>query len=265
MKTYSSTFYAERKSGANQSARLVVPVVLKLLPCASVIDVGCGTGEWLSVFQEHGVQDIVGVDGEYVDRDLLQIPRDNFTGSDLRSGLTLDRKFDLAVSLEVAEHLPADHASIFVDSLTRLSPVVLFSAAVPFQEGTNHINEQWPDYWVEKFLSRNFVPVDCLRRMLWEDSKIDWWYAQNIMFFVCRDQLSHYPLLQQHYENERSRPLSLIHPTLWEYKANKVAGLEAELRVYKKKWEKLQNNRFLRILNWFYRFFRLDSLGQASE
>jgi hypothetical protein len=61
------------------------------------------------------------------------------------------RTFDLAICLEVAEHLPPEAAEGFIDSLTRLAPVVLFSAAITFQVGNQHLNGQWPDYWATLF------------------------------------------------------------------------------------------------------------------
>ena len=63
---------------------------------------------------------------------------------DLAQPLQIDRRFDLALSLEVAEHLPPECGSEFVQTLTDLSSVILFSAAIPFQGGTDHLNEQWP-------------------------------------------------------------------------------------------------------------------------
>ena len=262
---YTSQFYAERKSGSSESAKVIVPLVLGLIQCSSVIDVGCGTGEWLSVFRENGVTDILGVDGDYVDRDLLGIPGDRFLSRDLNSGFNLDRHFDLAVSLEVAEHLPPEGGERLVESLTTLSPIVLFSAAVPFQEGTNHINEQWPDYWVEQFRRRDFVPLDCLRNKLWRHERIDWWYAQNIMFYVRRDELSKHPRLQEFYEGEFSEPLPIIHPSLWLHKTSRVASLEAELATARGKLQTLQTNPLFRILLSLYRMFSLNSLSRNSE
>ena len=113
----------------------MVPLVLQLLPVRSVVDVGCGDGSWLVVFRKLGVKEILGIDGEYVDPGLLQIPQDCFQAFDLAKPFSLGRVFDLAVSLEVAEHLPAECAPGFVECLTRLAPSVLFSAAIPFQGG----------------------------------------------------------------------------------------------------------------------------------
>src|SRR5215211_1558289 len=154
MHRYSEDYYAVRKEGTRSSAEVIVPLVLEVVKARSVIDVGCGTGEWLSVFKEHGVEDIWGVDGEYVNIKTLAIPEERFIPYDLKRPYRIDRAFDLVVSLEVAEHLPADCAETLVDSLTGLGSVVLFSAAIPYQGGEHHINEQWPEYWIRLFHSK---------------------------------------------------------------------------------------------------------------
>src|SRR5262249_50066622 len=150
----------------------------------SIVDVGCGLGTWLAAFRELGVTDVVGIDGEYVDRDLLEIPQEQFREVDLSAPFSLDRTFDLAISLEVAEHLPPEAAEAFVESVARLAPVVLFSAAIPFQSGNHHLNEQWPDYWTTLFRRHNYVPIDCIRGKIWDNYEVEPWYVQNSLIFA---------------------------------------------------------------------------------
>jgi hypothetical protein len=130
------------------------------------------------------MEDIFGIDGFYVRRELLEIPPEKFVAHDLQEPFRLDRIFDLVVSLEVAEHLPKESAAGFVESLTRLAPVVLFSAAIPFQGGEGHLNEQWPEYWARLFEARGYAPVDCLRRRVWQSPNVSWYYAQNVLIYV---------------------------------------------------------------------------------
>jgi SAM-dependent methyltransferase len=212
MSPYTNAYYQSLREGARRSARVVVPLVLRLLQPRKVVDVGCGQGSWLAVFREHGIEDILGIDGDYVDRGQLEIPPERFLSWDLTRPLRLERSFDLAVSLEVAEHLPADGAGAFVESLTALAPVVLFSAAAPYQGGQNHINEQWPAYWAKWFAARDYVPIDCLRRHLWDDDRVEWWYAQNMLLFARRVYLERLPLLRQEYERAGGTAPSLVHP-----------------------------------------------------
>jgi SAM-dependent methyltransferase len=209
---YTKEFYESLRNGAMRSAEVIAPLVLKFVPAHSVIDVGCGEGDWLAAFQKAGVEDILGIDGEHVDQDHLQIPQRQFHVADLTKPLRIGRVFDLAVSLEVAEHLPADCAAIFVESLVRLAPAVLFSAAIPFQGGTHHVNEQWPDTWAGLFRERDYLAVDLVRKRVWKDESVDWWYAQNTMLFVHPHLLETNSALRTEFEQTNPDQLSLVHP-----------------------------------------------------
>jgi SAM-dependent methyltransferase len=209
---YTEQYYEAHRGGARQSARVLVPLVLRYFRPSSVLDVGCGQGTWLAVFREHGIKDVWGVDGEYVDRARLEIPPERFLAWDLTRRLLFERRFDLVMSLEVAEHLPAECADQFVDSLTRLGPLVLFSAAAPHQGGANHVNEQWPAYWAQRFHARGYEPVDCLRRRIWQDERVAWWYAQNTILYADTASLERHPLLKQEYEFAGGMALPLVHP-----------------------------------------------------
>jgi SAM-dependent methyltransferase len=189
-----------------------LPLVLKCLTVESAVDVGCGDGTWLAVLQKLGVEDVLGIDGEYVSENLLQFPRHRFYSFDLTKQLALDRKFDLAISLEVAEHLPAESAAEFVGSLSRLAPAVLFSAAIPLQGGNHHVNEQWPDKWAELFGQHNYLPVDLIRKRVWQNNDVEWWYAQNMLLFAHSDFIRNNPALRNEFEQTNLSQLCLVHP-----------------------------------------------------
>jgi len=185
---YTEKFYLKlRDEKLAYSADKVLSVVLQNLPPVnSVIDVGCGVGTWLLSFLKSRNRqiDILGIDGPWVDSNLLAIPKDNFLAVDLSLEMPrIDKRYDLAISLEVAEHLPPEKAEEFVSFLTRLSDFVLFSAAIPFQGGTNHFNEQWQGYWASLFKQKNYVPVDFIRPVLWNDEKIPFHYRQNTILY----------------------------------------------------------------------------------
>jgi SAM-dependent methyltransferase len=209
---YTGDYHKALRDGARRSAEVVVPLVLALARPRSVVDVGCGLGTWLAVFAEHGVEDVRGVDGAYVERSALEIPPGSFIAWDLEQPLRLGRTFDLVVSLEVAEHLPARCAETFVASLAGLGPLVLFSAAAPHQGGCGHVNEQWPDYWARLFTGHGLVPVVCLRRAIWNDERVDWWYAQNVLLFAAPALLARCPALAAERERTGLVPLALVHP-----------------------------------------------------
>jgi hypothetical protein len=134
-----------------------------------------------------GIEDIFGLDGEYVDQDRLLFPRDKFRATDLTKPFDLGRRFDLVQSLEVAEHLPVAAADGYVASLVRHGPLVLFSAAPPGQGGEHHVNEQPPSYWREKFARHDYRPVDFLRSRIAGEKEIAPWYRYNLLFYVHRD------------------------------------------------------------------------------
>jgi hypothetical protein len=142
---------------------------------------------WTSKLLEYGVTDVLGIDGDYVNREHLRIPRDRFQACDLSKPFAIDRKFDLALCLEVAEHLPPARAESLIDDLVTLAPVVLFSAAIPGQGGVNHINERYLGYWDALFAARDYVLLDIIRPALWNDERCDWWYRQNTVLFIHKD------------------------------------------------------------------------------
>lgn len=209
---YTHDFFRALGDGARRSAREIVPLILDLVRPASVVDLGCGAGIWLSVFREAGVADVVGVDGDYITREKLEIPETLFRPHDLTTPFYLDRRFDLALSLEVAEHLPESCATQLVASLTRLSPVVLFSAAIPFQGGTHHVNEQWQDYWARHFQDRGYVAVDCVRPQAWQNERVEYWYAQNTLLYVEASYLGDHATLQAAAQRPAMLPLAVVHP-----------------------------------------------------
>ena len=164
---YDSEFYDDISDGSRASAKIVLPLVRELVNPASVLDVGCGTGAWLAEWVALGVTDVTGLDGSYVDKVRLQIAAKDFIATDLVRTFSLGRTFDLVQCLEVAEHIEAAHADVFVESIARHGNIALFSAAIPGQRGRHHVNEQWPSYWIEKFYKVGFTAYDIIRPQIW--------------------------------------------------------------------------------------------------
>ena len=210
---YKKSFYRSLESQGLNSAREILPFIVNLLAPQSVVDVGCGTGEWLSVCMELGIEDIQGVD--FYDGSFLKIPRSSYLQKDLNQPFTIPRTFDLAVSLEVGEHLSPESAKEFVCSLTRLAPAVLFSAAIPGQGGTGHINLQWPDYWAELFEAFGFTAADCIRPQFWQNPKVACYYAQNIVLYVKDREIDLPSFKLQRF----------VHPEMWEGQASELSLL----------------------------------------
>jgi SAM-dependent methyltransferase len=221
---YSSKFYEQQQEGSLRSARRVLPFLLDLTDPKSIVDVGCGVGTWLAAARELGVRDVLGLDGPYVDTTMLQIPPDCFRAADLTQPLDAGRTFDVALCLEVAEHLPESNANTLVESLTHLAPLVLFSAAVPRQCGEHHVNEQWQSWWVERFQQVGYIAVDCIRRRIWDDGQVEWWYAQNSLLMVRGDHLQTSPRLVQEHQRS-SGPVNIVHPQGYLDRLNGIESL----------------------------------------
>ena len=241
MKTYDSYFYSSRYEWTAQAAGRILDLVLpRLPPVHSALDVGCGVGAWLSILKERGVADVAGVDGAWVDEQLLKIPADKFRRADLSSPLNLERKFDLAISLEVAEHLPPTRADGFVGELTRAADFVLFSAAIPFQGGYGHVNEQWQSHWAEMFARRGFSVRDWIRPRLWTDRTIPVWYRENLLLFVAERRLGELAPAPDG-TPDAVIPLDLVHPEAYLSKVDPDSlrlGLAVFRRALKKRWGK---------------------------
>jgi hypothetical protein len=176
---YDNRFFDWVDYTASRSARRMLPIAQRIAKPASVVDVGCGRGTWLAEWVRLGITDIKGLDGDYVDRSRLAIAANCFEATDLRSPRAIGRRFDLAQSLEVAEHLPPGAGPAFVGMLCDLSDIVMFSAAQPGQGGEDHINERLPSYWAGLFAARGYAAFDCIRPLVREAGDLDPWYRYN--------------------------------------------------------------------------------------
>jgi hypothetical protein len=159
-----------------------------------------------------GASDVLGIDGPQVSLDQLKIAPSEFLSHDFESRLSIPRPFDLAISLEVIEHIEDQFSDAFLDSLTEASPFILFSGAVPGQGGTYHVNERWPSYWLRKFEMRNCSAFDCIRPAFWRDPYVEWWYAQNT-FLIAAAASSHRLASIAHTRVSSASPmLNVVHP-----------------------------------------------------
>ena len=185
MYEYDEQFYRYISENSARSARGLLPVLLEALPreIESVLDVGCGAGAWLQVWKTLGAE-VLGLDGEYVQPGQLLVHDAEFKAQDLSCEFDLGRRFSLAQSLEVAEHLPAASAAGFVASLCRHADLVLFSAAPPGQGGENHINEQPYAYWRDLFQAQGYSGYDVVRPPLMRDAAIMPWYRYNTFLYA---------------------------------------------------------------------------------
>lgn len=234
MEAYTGDYHSERHRKTVYSASTILSILAEMIPpLESAVDVGCGVGTWLSVLRKMGVKHVQGVDGTWVDQNLLVIPKESFQSCDLSLPLTLSRRFDLAISLEVAEHLPRYSAEEFVGSLTSLSDFVLFSAAIPFQGGADHVNEQWPDYWGERFAARGYVGCDVIRARIWNDLQIPFWYRQNVLLYVKKERKVDVTAAWDGFASTTS-PLPVVHPELYSFFTGQSDSVRGSFRLFRR-------------------------------
>jgi len=184
MYSYDEKFFYYTNQISARSANVVVPLLYDVLRPSSVLDLGSGCGVWLARWHQAGATDIVGIDGDYVASKDLLISTESFIASDLGHPVDLRRHFDLAQSLEVAEHLPASRAPGFVSDLCRHSDVVLFGAAPPGQGGENHINEQPYEYWQTLFEDEGYEAYDFVRPQVVNRQEVTPWHRYNPVLYV---------------------------------------------------------------------------------
>ena len=213
---YGSDFYNNVNITSLYSAEIILPKVLELFSCEikTAVDFGCAEGVWLNKLLDLGINEIVGIDGPWVQQTALKIPVESFVIANLGEPIYLKKKYDIAISLEVAEHIPQTSAETFVHSLTTAADFVLFSAAIPYQGGTDHVNEQWPAYWNALFNKYGFIAVDYLREQFWREKKVNVYYKQNILLFVKKERKNEIKIQDKYFCIDRS-PTSMVHPRLF--------------------------------------------------
>jgi SAM-dependent methyltransferase len=218
---YDKSFYDEQVHGSAASAASFLGYLFRFYRPKSVLDVGCGRGTWLKVCAELGSHDLYGMDGPWNSQDMMLDKRIKFSAVDLNAPFTAPHKVDLAMSLEVAEHLKPESAQSLVRSLSSVSDVVLFSAAFSGQGGVNHINERYHSYWGELFSSNGFAAFDMFRPKFWTVEAVEPWYRQNTFLYVRRNnQLA--SSLAQHgiMEIDNIAFMDCVHPWLYEIRAS---------------------------------------------
>jgi SAM-dependent methyltransferase len=223
---YDSAYYEEIAATARPSADVIAPILRDRFHPASVLDVGCGSGYFLDAFRELGVRKTVGVDGPFGQAEAVRNRGHEFISIDLQNEqLELDRSFDLVLCLEVAEHLAPERGPSLVEELVQHGDVVAFSAAIPRQSGRGHINERLQSYWASHFAEHGYHPHDVVRLRVWNDPRVDWWYAQNLLVYTREASADAIPLDLVHYKlNPHVMPVRTWDPT-----AREAAGALARI------------------------------------
>jgi len=217
MVEYDAAFFADIVApGAIVAARAILPDVLHQLGGRlTVIDVGCGNGAWLSVAAANGCL-VHGVDGYATPEVLLMDPQD-FEQADLTNGYNC-AGYDLAICLEVGEHLPESSADALVAGLCKAN-YVLFGSAIPEQGGVGHVNEQWQTWWAAKFEANGYGGTVDFQQENWDNAEVEPYYLANPVLYARFEVLDR--------ADYRIGVRDVVHPRLWEYK---IGALKEAIR-----------------------------------
>lgn len=247
---YNQEFFDAQSQDSYISAQHVLALFNRIFSPQSVIDVGCGIGTWLKAWQEINPHAFVfGVDGNQIASQHFYIDQSHYKMLDLtlpsqqllsqipppsesNKNLEKSKPYALCQSLEVAEHLEEKYAYNFVHLLTSLSNVVLFSAALPYQGGTHHVNEQLPQFWQHLFQEHHFHCFDFLRAQILNQRQICPWYRQNIFVFVHQSQCAFFE--NQGFFKTNTPPWIVLMPHIQQHFLSQEKELK-ELKLFQQK------------------------------
>ncbi len=229
---YSEDFHADRDARTRATARTVLGMVASWTGITSVCDVGCGVGTWLAAAGELGASRLQGFEGPWGRTAKLVVDQSIVTFGDLERPIRADGKFDLVISLEVAEHLTESRAPAFVEDLCALGDLVLFSAAIPNQGGTGHVNERWQSWWAGLFAERGYDAFDAIRPAIWSDPSVAWWYRQNILLYARRGSAAAKALTSAGIGAPQM--LDVVHPGQFAHLSN--AGPARAIKLMVRRW-----------------------------
>lgn len=235
---YTESWFDQQVIGSIAAAGKIVPFIMERYQPESIVEFGCGIGAWGKEFSEFKGVNYCGIDGSHVNGEKLLFPRRFFISQELNSAAPVGQ-FDLAISLETAEHLRQETARNFVKALCDSAPRVVFSAAIPNQSGTGHINEQWQSYWASIFSSYGYVPGTEIREAFWGEEEVPWWYLQNILTFEKSNGLINIP-----------KSIDVVHPRAYLYLA-----AERDQRLQERQWALQEKEMIQKILAKEHKYF----------
>ncbi|WP_280570269.1 hypothetical protein [Chromohalobacter sp. 296-RDG] len=217
---YKDQFYEQRDRKTRKSAGEILGTIWPHIDIKNVLDIGCGVGTWLDVANKMGALNATGLEGPWVKNQETYVDKNKITLIDFEN-LELDlseQEIDLTIWLEVAEHLTQEASDDIISKLRHSSQTVLFSAAIPGQGGRGHINEQWQSHWIDCFRRNGYIPYDYLRKIIWTNEDIPFWYRQNIFLFSRTEieSLNDCKITGEH------RLANLVHPALFERECERI-------------------------------------------
>lgn len=166
-------FYSNRYYNEDHAHPLVVGVIVAALlaaardlsgrEVATVLDLGCGQGQFANAFLNAEL-DVTAVEGSKagVARAIQRgMPPERMHRHDLRLPLQLDRKFDIVMCTEIAEHIETPFSSQLINTIAEHSDICWFSSERPDTNAghLHHSNEQPDIFWINLFRFYGFRPL----------------------------------------------------------------------------------------------------------
>jgi SAM-dependent methyltransferase len=215
---YHAHYHDEKAAASRRAADVILPIVFSVIDVRSVLDVGCGYGDWLAAARELGVGDLTGVEGPWAsawrDRDVLATQFE-LRLADLEAPLRSERTYDLVLCIEVAEHLTSRRGASFVADLCAAGDAVLLGAAIPGQHGPNHVHEQWTSEWAQLFARHGYRAVDCIRPRIWTNRSLWAHHRQNPVLYVAETRFAAVRARALALPDPEAGALDVIHPDFY--------------------------------------------------
>ena len=231
IEAYDEDFYEAMSLESLKSARIYLAYLWKYIQAESVLDVGCGRGAWLKACRELGSRNLYGYDGSWNSKSMMIDESIEFICADLNKPFFLNKKVDLLITIEVAEHLNPSSSAQFVECLTDISEAIVFSAAYTRQGGTNHINERPHSYWANLFIKNGYVPFDLFRPVFWGNEDVSFCYRQNVFLYLKKGSSSYGKFIDAGFsELEQVQFMNCIHPHLYDLKCGLDLGFRLHLK-----------------------------------
>ena len=149
----------------------------------SIVDFGCGMGDYVKIFKQHNIN-AIGFDGN---PNTPKLTNNLCEVLDLSVPKQFDEPFDWVMSLEVGEHLPKEFEDIFIHNLHNNNKHgIILSWAVKGQGGKGHFNEQNNDYIKTKVCELGYINDIVNENKMRKSSTLSWFKNTIMVFRKCK-------------------------------------------------------------------------------